>query len=458
MSDTATYCVGHWLALKGDRCWALVQLGPGDPRVGGVQAALADPHPVDAIAGLLSADGPRAPGFAIVGREGPRVRYAVRSPAKVTAVVNEVPVFIDGIDVSGKWADGHFAAVPERAELANGAWGGMEEDQPLVDTAHARSLDVVFDPDFYVQVGQQADSAMAPPLDHTIRRSDLAASPPPGIPAAPPPAMPNVSSFQTPPVPPPAVPSQPAPEGKKGGLIDGLPWRKKGAKKPDPNAWGPPERQQSPPPAMPPTPPGPPPAVAPPPMPAPAPPPVPRPAPTPPADMATRVRNTPTPTPVPPAGGPSVWAVYCPQGHASPPYSPTCRICRMALPPHQQPISVPRPALGQLKLGDGRVVILDRGAVFGRSPRADASGNTGAGGVPPHLVKVMLPDISRLHTEVRLEEWQVLVRDLGSANGSYLTLPGGRPQQMRPMEEYALEPGAVVSLAGSINVTYEVFG
>jgi hypothetical protein len=176
--------------------------------------------------------------------------------------------------------------------------------------------------------------------------------------------------------------------------------------------------------------------------------------------MATRVRDvpSPTPTPVPPAGGPTVWAVYCPQGHASPPYSPICRICQMQLPPHQQPVSVPRPALGQLKLGDGRVVVLDRGAVFGRSPRADASGNTGAGGVPPHLVKVMLPDISRLHTEVRLEEWQVLVRDLGSANGSYLTLPGGRPQQMRPMEEYALEPGAVVSLAGSINLTYEVLG
>jgi hypothetical protein len=379
MSDTATYCVGHWLALKGDRCWALVQLGPGDPRVTGVQAALSDPHPVDAIAGLLSADGPRAPGFALVGREGPRVRYAVRSPAKVTAVVNEVPVFIDGIDVSGKWADGHFAAVPERAELANGSWGGMEEDQPLIDTAHARSLDVVFDPNYYAQV--QVDSTMAPPLDHTIRRSDLAASPPPPMPA-------------------------PAPA----------------------------------------------------PMPAPIPTPVPTPVPTPPNDMATRVRDVPTPTPVPPAGGPTVWAVYCPQGHASPPYSPTCRICRMALPPHQQPVSVPRPALGQLKLGDGRVVILDRGAVFGRSPRADASGNTGAGGVPPHLVKVMLPDISRLHTEVRLEEWQVLVRDLGSANGSYLTLPGGRPQQMRPMEEYALEPGSVVSLAGSINLTYEVLG
>lgn len=444
MSDTATYCVGHWLALKGDRCWALVQLGPGDPRVGGVQAALADPRPVDAIAGLLSADGPRAPGFAIVGREGPRVRYAVRSPAKVTAVVNEVPVFVDGIDVSGKWADGHFAAVPERAELANGAWGGMEEDQPLLDTAHARSLDVVFDPDLGAQA--QADATMMP-LDHTIRRSDLAASPPPTAPpSVPPPPSPGVPPFQSPPpaaVPPPPVsPPQPAPESKKG-IIDGLPWRKKGAKKPDPNAWGPPDRQAAPP-AMPPQ--------SPPPMPAPPP------APHPPHDMATRVRNTPTPTPVPPAGGPTVWAVYCPQGHASPPYSPTCRICRLTLPPHQQPVSVPRPALGQLKLDDGRIVVLDRGAVFGRSPRADASGNTGAGGVPPHLVKVMLPDISRLHTEVRLEEWQVLVRDLGSANGSYLTLPGGRPQQMRPMEEYALEPGAVVSLAGSINLTYEVLG
>ncbi|MEU0312741.1 FHA domain-containing protein [Nocardioides sp. NPDC006273] len=444
MSDSATYCVGHWLALKGDRCWALVQLGPGDPRVGGVQAALADPRPVDAIAGLLSADGPRAPGFAIVGREGPRVRYAVRSPAKVTAVVNEVPVFVDGIDVSGKWADGHFAAVPERAELANGAWGGMEEDQPLLDTAHARSLDVVFDPNLGAQA--QADATMAQ-MDHTIRRSDLAASPPPPAPpGVPPPPSPGVPPFQSPPpaaVPPPPVsPPQPAPESKKG-IIDGLPWRKKGAKKPDPNAWGPPDRQPMPP-AMPPQ--------SPPPMPGPPP------APHPPQDMATRVRNTPTPTPVPPAGGPTVWAVYCPQGHASPPYSPTCRICRMTLPPHQQPVSVPRPALGQLKLDDGRIVVLDRGAVFGRSPRADASGNTGAGGVPPHLVKVMLPDISRLHTEVRLEEWQVLVRDLGSANGSYLTLPGGRPQQMRPMEEYALEPGAVVSLAGSINLTYEVLG
>lgn len=159
-----------------------------------------------------------------------------------------------------------------------------------------------------------------------------------------------------------------------------------------------------------------------------------------------------TPTPTPPPIGPQVWAVHCSQGHASPPYSPRCRICGIQLPPHQQPVAITRPPLGRLQLSTGTTVVLDRGAVLGRSPRADSN----QPGVPPHLVKIMLADISRLHAEVRLEDWQVLVRDLGSANGTFLTLPGHQPQQLRAMEEYALEPGSMVSLGGSVTFTFEV--
>jgi pSer/pThr/pTyr-binding forkhead associated (FHA) protein len=97
-------------------------------------------------------------------------------------------------------------------------------------------------------------------------------------------------------------------------------------------------------------------------------------------------------------------------------------------------------------------VTLDRDIIFGRSPQATAS----RAAHQPHLVKVADPGVSRNHVHVALDGWQVLVRDLGSSNGTEIQLPGGEVEKLRSGEDYLVEAGTVLTLAGDIQYTYEV--
>ena len=74
------------------------------------------------------------------------------------------------------------------------------------------------------------------------------------------------------------------------------------------------------------------------------------------------------------------------------------------------------------------------------------------------MVKLASPgnDISRTHVEVRLDGWHVLVVDLGSTNGTVVSLPGRQPQLLRAHDPLAVEPGTVVSLADEMSFTFEV--
>jgi hypothetical protein len=152
--------------------------------------------------------------------------------------------------------------------------------------------------------------------------------------------------------------------------------------------------------------------------------------------------------------GPLVAAVLCPAGHPSPPHAGTCRSCGREI-PVQPPFQTARPPLGVLRLATGDVVTLDRGVLLGRSPKVNA-------GVPaaerPHLVRVPSPenDISRNHLEVVLEGWHVLVRDLGSTNGTTVALPGQVPVRLRPGDQQVIEPGTILTMADEVSLTYEV--
>ena len=50
----------------------------------------------------------------------------------------------------------------------------------------------------------------------------------------------------------------------------------------------------------------------------------------------------------------------------------------------------------------------------------------------------------------------MLVRDLGSTNGTTVTLPGQEPVRLRPSEEQGIEPGTVITLADEVALTFEV--
>jgi pSer/pThr/pTyr-binding forkhead associated (FHA) protein len=144
----------------------------------------------------------------------------------------------------------------------------------------------------------------------------------------------------------------------------------------------------------------------------------------------------------------------------NPPSGTACRRCGAPLP--HDPVPVPRPVLGVLRLSLGDAIMLDRGVVMGRNPRTDYGGPDGFGGSAgeerPHVVKLPSADgdISRTHLRVTLDGWHVLVTDLNSTNGTLVTLPGHDPQPLRPGEPLPIQSGTVVTLAEGIDFRYEV--
>jgi hypothetical protein len=150
--------------------------------------------------------------------------------------------------------------------------------------------------------------------------------------------------------------------------------------------------------------------------------------------------------------GPTILALRCQHGHLSPTYAATCRVCGTEL-QDQNPVEVTRPALGTLALSDGSTVVLDKGVIFGRFPQSEVEDPAQR----PNLVRLIeSAEISRMHASIMLDGWQVLLRDLGSQNGTILTLPGHEPEQIRSNEDYVLEPGSVVSFADVVSCTFEV--
>lgn len=281
---------------------------------------------------------------------------------------------------------------------------------------------------------------------------------------------------------PPAPLASPTPAAPPSGLIDGLPWLTSGSADSPPTPSAPPMASLpvSAPPAAPPPPPAPAPLSTPPPVStAPPPPPAaPSSAPSPVAPPTSPASLTSPPPPPPPTSGddesaaltmsraellaamgnhgvvgPSVLAVRCPAGHLTPPEQDRCRVCGEAV-ALAQPTEVPRPTLGLLRSEAGETVQLDRDVIFGRSPQASAS----RAASQPNLVKIADPGISRNHLHVALDGWQVLVRDLGSSNGTEIQLPGGEVEKLRSGEDYLIEAGTVLTLAGDVRYTFEVTG
>ena len=200
-----------------------------------------------------------------------------------------------------------------------------------------------------------------------------------------------------------------------------------------------------------------------------APAPVPVPAPVPEETLPSSVTAVPTPTgrtwarsrdglvptPAAPTGGlvtPRVLSVRCPAGHLTPAYADVCRVCRRAV-GVQEVLETPRPVLGRLVLPRGDTVLLERGAVLGRAPYVppDWAGDA------PHLVAVPDPDqdVSAQHLTVVLDLWDVLVRDLGSTNGTRLLGADGSVTRLRPHQPVPLRPGGAVVLADVVTVRFE---
>lgn len=342
-------------------------------------------------------------------------------------------------DVSRPAADASHAEDVSEATPLTAVWKA-EEPQDDADAA-AVAVEVPEEPPAAADsedpaegpADDPADEASDEPDDSTVMR-----------PVAPPP----------PPAAPPAA--APAAPGKSGGLIDGVPWLTANwaASSPTPTppkptfeTPAPPARPAAPvPPAAPASPPAPPAAT-----PASA---APAPGLDEEGDDSVTVLRSELVKEMGSAGivGASVLAVDCPNGHPTSAHEPTCRLCGAPVPDTQEPRQIPRPALGALVLASGDRLVLDKDAVLGRAPY-EPEGSTER----PHLLRVgESGDISRQHARIKLDGWHVSVRDLGTANGTTLTLPGGTPQQLRANEDYQLEDGAEIGIADVVTLRYEV--
>jgi hypothetical protein len=157
--------------------------------------------------------------------------------------------------------------------------------------------------------------------------------------------------------------------------------------------------------------------------------------------------------PKPVGSGPLLQAVLCPSSHPNPPHAAVCRVCSMSLLGAMQ-VSIVRPPLGLLRFSNGRVEILDRSQLIGRSPRVEGT----VGEEIPNLIKLDEggQGLSRRHAAIRLEGWQVLLEDLNSANGTIVSLPGRPARRLHAGEPVILEPGSLVDLGGEISFSFEV--
>lgn len=150
-------------------------------------------------------------------------------------------------------------------------------------------------------------------------------------------------------------------------------------------------------------------------------------------------------------GAGEVLAVHCPAGHPNRPGEPACRACGQ--PVADQTVTViDRPVLARIVFENGPTIDVDRTQIIGRGPVAPT-------GVveQPNLITVPNPDgdLSREHTAIRIEGWDVIIEDLGSTNGTEVHLPGREPQRLHDHDPILVVPGTRVVLAGAVRFIVE---
>jgi hypothetical protein len=145
-------------------------------------------------------------------------------------------------------------------------------------------------------------------------------------------------------------------------------------------------------------------------------------------------------------------AVVCGSGHANPPESERCRVCRADLSSaaHQW---IERPVLGHLRFDrDVGVVEVAGPMVVGRRPRADGV----PGDAVPTMITIPDDDLSRSHLRVSVEGWHVVITDLRATNGTWVYDPDGEGRRLDPDEQKPLLPGSRVVMAGTVGFVFEV--
>ncbi|WP_336028633.1 FHA domain-containing protein [Geodermatophilus sp. FMUSA9-8] len=147
-------------------------------------------------------------------------------------------------------------------------------------------------------------------------------------------------------------------------------------------------------------------------------------------------------------GRATVKGILCKNGHLNDPRAGFCALCGIRT-TQQTAVLIEgvRPPLGLLVFDDGATVSLDMDYLLGREPETDE--RVASGLLRPLLVVDHTGGVSRHHAEIRLEGWDVLLLDTGSANGT-LVAPRGAPgwSSLVPHQPVRLTPGMAVRMGG----------
>jgi hypothetical protein len=140
----------------------------------------------------------------------------------------------------------------------------------------------------------------------------------------------------------------------------------------------------------------------------------------------------------------------CENGHLNDPRSPSCRHCGAPIDERVGGlVAGPRPPLGRLVFDDGAAHVVDGGYLVGRMPEVDERVRTGE--LRPIIVEDRAGSVSRVHAEVRVSGWDVMVVDTGSRNGTYVSGPEeAQWTPLPPRRSRRLLPGTRVRLGARI--------
>ncbi|HEX2072292.1 MAG TPA: FHA domain-containing protein [Geodermatophilus sp.] len=151
---------------------------------------------------------------------------------------------------------------------------------------------------------------------------------------------------------------------------------------------------------------------------------------------------------------PKVKGFLCKNGHLNDPRVLFCAQCGIRM---SQQTGVftegVRPPLGLLLFDNGATVSLDADYLLGREPETDERVRSGE--LRPLLVVDQTGGVSRHHAEVRLEGWDVVLVDIGSANGTLVAPKGAQAwSSLVPHQPVQLTPGMTVRM-GSRQFAFE---
>jgi hypothetical protein len=145
-------------------------------------------------------------------------------------------------------------------------------------------------------------------------------------------------------------------------------------------------------------------------------------------------------------GPPRAEGYLCSRGHLNDPRAHFCVLCGIRMNERTGVLVVDeRPPLGLLVFDDGATHTVDSGYLLGREPEGDA--RVRAGALRPIVLDDRSGAMSRVHAEIRLENWDVLLTDSGSSNGTYVAEPGAQSWTiLPPSQAFRLVPGTRVRL------------